>query len=398
MRSGALSDVQDLTQFLEENETLFVEHKTGLKEKGFQVAKAVCSFANTLGGWVLVGVTDGRPNAGEPGGWDPIAPEAFTDRVRQALRDNKVDPIPSFAATVRHHGPHALPVGVVRVYESYDTPHVMGNGQVFVRSVAEDRDQTRVYRPGGVETQSVLVQLANRGQSGSAKAKDLLRPDRAPLAAQIAGMSSSHAAVNDVGVVSVRAVPLTGDRLADWAISARALEVLEPAARRLACRTDDTPIGPPTPYASGISIRAQSSNLLPGQHDRRSGAAVVGTDAAGLICAAITLDPTLEREDPVLLSLDGFRDLLVSPLLHAVCNILEGAEMYGRVLLQLNVGNTRNVLLILEAEGPKKPPPAFPAGGTLSLPLEPGRHELQALAEDWRSDFGRAMGYATYRP
>lgn len=49
---------------LDENETLFVEHKTALGGKGFQIAKAMCSFANTLGGWVLIGVTEAQPNAG----------------------------------------------------------------------------------------------------------------------------------------------------------------------------------------------------------------------------------------------------------------------------------------------------------------------------------------------
>src|SRR5687767_2949077 len=116
MRNLALSDLtdDDLRVMLEENETLFVEHKTGLGGEGFQVAKAVCSFANTLGGWVLVGVTNGQPNAGQPGGWDPVAPHELTDRVREVLRSNRADPIPAFAATVRPYGPDSRAIGVVR--------------------------------------------------------------------------------------------------------------------------------------------------------------------------------------------------------------------------------------------------------------------------------------------
>src|SRR6188768_3677082 len=47
---------------LAENESLFVEHKTDIaKGEGYQLAKAAASFANTLGGWILVGVKNGEP-------------------------------------------------------------------------------------------------------------------------------------------------------------------------------------------------------------------------------------------------------------------------------------------------------------------------------------------------
>jgi len=105
MRSLALSAVSedDLAAMLSENETLFVEHKAGLREQGYQVAKAVCSVANTLGGWLLIGVTDREPDEGTEDGWDPVAAHELTDRVREALKNNRVDPIPPFAATVKSH-------------------------------------------------------------------------------------------------------------------------------------------------------------------------------------------------------------------------------------------------------------------------------------------------------
>jgi len=126
------------------------------------VAKAICSFANTLGGRVLIGVTNGQPNAGEADGREPVEAFELTDRVRQALQANRVDPVPAFAATVRDIGDPPQPVAITRVYESDDAPHVIRNGQVFVRSVAEDQMRNRVYRPGGVETQSVLIDLVER--------------------------------------------------------------------------------------------------------------------------------------------------------------------------------------------------------------------------------------------
>jgi predicted HTH transcriptional regulator len=117
-----------------ENETLFVEFKSSLDGEGHKVAEAVASFANTLGGWVLIGLHDD----GTPSNWTP---PIVTDRVRQIL-DLWLDPLPAFAATLLEH--EGVPIGLIRVYESTDTPHVLRNGKVVVRSVAEVRNQTQV--------------------------------------------------------------------------------------------------------------------------------------------------------------------------------------------------------------------------------------------------------------
>ena len=78
VRNLALADVinDDIRQMRSENETLFVEYKSSLDGEGYRVAEAVASFANTLGGWVLIGLGDD----GTPSGWVP--PKILTDRVR----------------------------------------------------------------------------------------------------------------------------------------------------------------------------------------------------------------------------------------------------------------------------------------------------------------------------
>jgi hypothetical protein len=145
----ALADLSpdDLARMLELNETLFVEHKTDLgTASAYNVVKAVASFANTVGGWLLIGVTDNRPN-GQAERWDNVenAP-TLVDAVRDRLR-GELDPMPAFEARVIQHADG--PVGVVRVYESSDTPHViLSSGAVFVREVAGDTDASRPKRPG----------------------------------------------------------------------------------------------------------------------------------------------------------------------------------------------------------------------------------------------------------
>jgi len=59
----ALSDLgpEELTRMLELDETIFIEHKSGVGEDtSHQLMKAVSAFANTVGGWVLLGVRGGK--------------------------------------------------------------------------------------------------------------------------------------------------------------------------------------------------------------------------------------------------------------------------------------------------------------------------------------------------
>jgi predicted HTH transcriptional regulator len=61
--SGALYEVSvaDVNRMLSLDETLFVEHKAGMGDKeSFKVLQAIAAFANTAGGWLLVGVHGGK--------------------------------------------------------------------------------------------------------------------------------------------------------------------------------------------------------------------------------------------------------------------------------------------------------------------------------------------------
>lgn len=401
MRHLALADLTDadIRAMLVENETLFVEHKTGIGGDGFQIAKAVCSFANTLGGWLLIGVTEGKPNAGSADGWQPLAPHAMTDRVRETLVSNRVDPIPPFAATVIEYGDAEQAIGVVRIYESSDTPHVMSNGQVFVRSVAMDRDLGRVYRPGGVETQAALLELADRGRIGVERAREKLIPDRAPYAAMQIGISPGHAASATNALVGLRAIPVTVGTFADWAVSKRGYIAVDQAARILSRRTDGYALNPPELHASGLSVSSRSENLmLPEVEPTRDGVVTVATDAAGIVVAAIRFGVWTPSREPTRLTLNGVRDAVFVPLLGAVCSVLDAAEAYGRVILELRIGRLEQVITVDDEGGFKTIPSNLPLGGELTLPLSPDGIEIEQLANRWRADAGRAAGYMTLLP
>jgi Putative DNA-binding domain len=351
MRNLALADVTpyDVRAMVEENETLFVEHKSTVDGEGYKIAEAIASFANTLGGWVVVGIRDGEAT-------DWIVPESLTDRVRQIL-DRWLDPLPAFASRVVNHSGN--PLGLVRVYESTDTPHVLRNGKVVVRSVAEVRNQTQVYRPGGVETQLVLRRLAERGRDAINDAK--LKLASTPLIAGVIGMTSEWGVPRMAAAhIAVRAVPLVGDRLSDIAVSRAGRALIDEAVRELATSHADAK---PTllPRASGlISELRQSSPLVPGGAEVPR-TAVAATDAAGVVAVVlrfhetVSLDPGTTPE----LSLDQARNAIIWPLLKSAVGVLNGAELFGRSILELRFGELVAIVRPGATRSPSTSPRTF---------------------------------------
>ena len=63
----------------------------------------------------------------------------IVDVVRQRL-EGHVDPLPSFAAAIAEVD--ARKIGVIRVYESADTPHILSDGSLVVREPAQDSKQS----------------------------------------------------------------------------------------------------------------------------------------------------------------------------------------------------------------------------------------------------------------
>src|SRR5688500_17763575 len=87
----------ELVRMLGDVEGLFVEFKSNLAHEGRNVAKAIASFANALGGWVLVGVDP----AGDPvDEWEWRGDIPFVDAVRDCI-GGLIDPLPHFTAATR---------------------------------------------------------------------------------------------------------------------------------------------------------------------------------------------------------------------------------------------------------------------------------------------------------
>lgn len=394
MRNLALADLtdDDLRRMLAENETLFVEHKGNIDHDAFNVAKAMCSFANMLGGWVLIGVTNSQPNDGLPEGWKARAPGELTDRVRQALETCHVDPIPAFAATVVEYGEKKQRIGVVRVSESSDVPHVIDTGQVYVRQVAADG---RTFKATAVDSQRVLADLVERGRRGSEAARERVEGGAGPFARTVLGLQEIHRSWSpaSAGSVIVLATPVTWHRVPDWSVSHQAREALEGAARQLGQKADDDPVHL-TPHASGLAAEVTGWWRVGQGADLRTIAVKVAVDQAGILGASLIWPNPGESQHAIDLTLNGVRDELLRPPLEAVVALLNAGEFFGRARLHVHIYDLRSVAYISDTGGTKQIP-NLPIGGEITLPVEDG--DVGAVLDQWRGDVGRAAGYLVLR-
>lgn len=393
MRNLALADLTpaDLGAMLAESETLFVERKSGL---AFAAAKAITSFANTLGGWLLVGVRDdGTFTDGDEDGWDPVEPSQMVDEVRQCLETYRVDPMPAFAATVVEYG--GSRIGVVRVYESDDAPHVVGaGGHVLVRGVAEDRHH---YTAAGVDSQVVLIEMVQRGREGYTRAFELARDRQPSPVLRLGGLVASTAArCSPVAGAALVVAPITGRRLAEWAVSPSCRDAIGEAIGEWATHGNPQPVEHKVDQTA-LGARQRTDFAHSPDAVVRHPVMHIGVGCDGRVVVTVGYGRTEPRPEEWRLSEAGFRNLLISPLLRAASRILMDAEMYGRAPLTLELRDLAHNF-VLDVDGEHRDPPDALLEGEISLPLDEGDEALHHLEARLYADYGRVMGLERFRP
>jgi hypothetical protein len=391
---GALAelDPDDLVRMLELNETLLVEHKSDVgSESVYGIASNVAAFANTIGGWLLLGVRDGRPLENPPS-WAVEDAPSLVDFVRDRLR-GEVDPLPAFEARVIE-----LPVGrvgVVRVYESSDTPHVLvRTGAVFVREVAGSTDAAAVRRPGAsargdreyraaqIRSRAQLVELATRGQHAASRVARLVDPGKPlPLVTQGLGLSFDlissggwQPRMSNFAGVFVRVAPYTlPPRFRAWTTTADAAAIILESAEDLAQRRGLSAEWV-DPHPAGVSITVQSapglSSWEAADHKFEVAARLV-IDGAGVVGAMLQFALPTQPEGRPRLALDAVATSLIAPAVQASTKILEGGEFLGRALCQIDLVACG---MVVGLEGQGQRPTAFhvPTSTDVTLPISEG--------------------------
>jgi hypothetical protein len=416
-RDRALADVrpEDLQAMRAENETLFVEHKSALREpEQFNVVKAAASFANGLGGWILIGVRDGVLVAGQEGEWQPPEGGVFVDQVREAL-DRQIDPPVPFAAAIRTIEDHE--VGVIRIYQSVDTPHIVTqNGGIYVREVAKDRRANRAandaYEPTAVRSQGLLLELSRRGREARARADGLIDWPGTPWINETMNLQYTRTSEHVIQTTrpgagaTLRLAPLNRHpRMEDWAVSEEALGQLREAAARLVHKEDFSE-GTPRVNASGISVSDRPPEGESPLQDlaARSWNSHASTDAAGALAVALNFGDPQPAPDRMRLHRTGFRRLMIDPLLREGVRMLQAAELFGRVRAHLFLSEL-GILLQVDEDGVLKDGPArLPLGGEIVIPSTSDLDQadgltgdLGGLADRWSEDSLRSVGFIVLR-
>lgn len=380
---GSIGDVDEagFRWLVREREHLFVERKQDRPGAGF--GPTVASFANMLGGWLLIGVLD-RPAAGQDPicGWSPKRGEP-QQLLTQELRE-QVDPLPLFA--VVELTIDGKIVWAVRVFPGDLTPYiVLETGSVYVRT-------TDGKQP--IRDAATLLQLADRGRSAERQARVRIeQPDWMPLLSQVL-TDIAHPARPRQPVwphaFAVRAVPVSLDPgFADRVLSQSGYEQSDRHSHDLQ-RPFETPHLPTSrdriPRRRGYVFEA-SAWAPSGLRQFRW-----VTDAGGGIGVRIQAWSSQQSGTFVV---SGIRDDYFKPILSALARDLTDKEAYGRCLLDARIDGLGRSSLHHDTLGLGRiSEPQIQLGGELVIPTE--EDEVDALADAWTAELARAAGHGIF--
>jgi hypothetical protein len=371
-------DIADVTQdvlreLIAEGETDLVERKEHLPGGG--LGPTVASFANSGGGWVLLGVT----NDGEAKGCSAPGRAEPQDWLRTLIRKD-VDPLPSFEA--RAVAIDGVEVIVVRVHASALTPHLyVPAGAVYIRE------------HGGrhpIKTQAALIALTVR--PGQAQQEAYARMTSLPLVKLALG---PHRPPSN---------PVNGEtRIVDWILTAGPLMVPQDfRARALSRTTADAireqvaelinAVGPPG--QGGVERHPHGSGIVVAGRNLANGAEVhVLLDAGGV--AVVRLRERLTRS---VLYVPRLADDIITPLLPLATKPLELSGASGATHLHFAV----DIQVTTEEEGWRASIAVGTAhdsgelhsgafvGGDIELPADDTA--IKAIAEGWMRELARTAG------
>lgn len=369
----ALGDLDEtrLDALIRHGEDLLVERKQAMPaEPGF--GAAVASLANTLGGWILLGVDD----EGEVVGWQPKGGADIQSHLGQLLR-NQVDPLPAFVAATREVRERSI--GVVRVFPSSDTPHIVRpTGAVYVRDSGGKQH---------IKEASDLLALARRGDEATRQASDRLVSLRIlhdavtpeEWATWSGTLKSGDVPPVDHLTLIARAGPVTvTPQFNDWAVSRGAASAAETGARGIAERLGVGGTFSLDPRGRGCIARRV------GPVNKGEVRVDFAIDPGGAIAARIRREA---RDGPR--NRAQFQSDLMA-LVFAIDDCLMSAEAYGRTVWRVDILMPEKLGL----SDARRNPLSFFASSELTIPVE--TNELGQMYERWIREYYREAGVADW--
>lgn len=346
-------------------EELIVERKARIPEPE-QLAAEVASMANTIGGWILLGVDD---RTRELRALEQKRGLDLQSHIGHLLRGN-ADPVPPFLAAPLDVDGTA--VGFIRVFPVAGLVLVTGAGAVYVRD-AGGKVPVNNYRE--------LVDLIARGRDAEDEART--RAIGTEFCRRAVGLPVSRAPidVNHIRTV-ITAAPLTvTPQLAEWPISSDGPKHVRAGAEWLAASVYGGDFSVVVePYGRAVAIRAAPLEPPPARNTLY--AAIGYADCAGVFAASAS------RGAPNVLPSDEFRRNHIRPALEVVSGLLTKAEAYGDALLEMYIWTAReNMIEKLEHKLQRE---THCGSAILTVPAD--EDDLSELAQRWEREVARSAG------
>jgi Putative DNA-binding domain len=375
LRRLQLVDLGDaeLRELISAGETV-AERKASLPDEG--LGPTIAAFANSGGGWVLLGVNDD----GSIAGFRVPGKAQAQDWLRDKLR-NAVDPLPPFMAELRTLDGQDLVV--VRVEASAQTPHLIkATGAILVREHGGRQP---------IASQSRLMELCVKPKEAEQSAVEKMTG--LPLVTKALAQRPSVEPVNGQTRISdwmIVAAPLTKpEGFRKRGLSGDAVKKMQAAVLAEVRR-----LGPETsgavavhPHATGVTV--EGHNIANGD-----GADLL-LDAGGVVVGRIR-----RRLTQGAWHVGEAADEIITPLLGRVLGVLSDCGAAGKTLVHLYVRitptlpNARPILTLHTAHttGELSAPPGAEAffGGDADLPVE--NDVTKALAEQMMKEIARTAG------
>lgn len=373
IRIEALS-VSDLERLISAGEPGGVEFKVVVPSKEDGLARTFAAFANSTGGWLLLGVDDEgqvqgfeTPGAAQPHDW---------------LRDHllpRIDPLPEFQTRVMTSGTTKLLA--VHIPESPSAPHVLKRtGVVYERSSGSSRP---------IDSQSKLLSICERPANAQKAAGDRLAALPYIYKALTAEMTGP--AANDQTRIANWSVAATPLRLApDFGqlvlrgMSIKTMEMNAAATLRVLSESERDLWSETKPLGNAYEIRGSSLST------KDEMALTVDGEGAAVARWSTRLFRGVHH-------LPGIGDDVLLPLLRLAVATLQTAEVdgpieiRGRLLVRATDVNYRPALTVgaanLTGEVVTESPRDF--SGRLASPRE---EEMRRLIDMWWRELGRAAG------
>jgi hypothetical protein len=378
IRRLSLADLDQptLEDLVRHGEDLLVERKRAVPDAP-KFGAAAGSFANTLGGWILLGVDDD----GTVHGWEKPERLDLQSHLGELLR-KEVDPLPPFVCDMREVDDK--PIAVMRVFPSVDSPHIVrGTGAVYVRS-------SKGKEP--VDDHRTLLELARRGEDADRRARERLA--ELPVVGRLLKAPDTRWADDTQTEIRfiARAAPLTvTPALTEWPLTRKAGDWCARFAESLL---------PPVGLSGGFVYPREGPHLEPfGRaiaarltQERGAGgkdAVVVVADSGGVV--AVELRRGAESGDQPGVLLKAMLEDEIRPLVMTLAALLYEAEAFGRAIVDLWIVLPPKGLI----HGQLRPASgALHASSELTIPADGS--EAAALAVAWHRAFQRELGIVKY--